>query len=722
MSDKRKNILDEPGDKRRKEDSDKTESKDQILNQLSTQQLLTQLLAKDKEREDRLRQLEFENRQIKEECEFFKKENVNVLNQNEEYKNEIQRLKCDLDTYGFTSSGVTLSGDVDPYQQEIEDENRKSGVGARCDVIVKQEALDNQEGYQLFVKGISKETLEIDIQREFERFGSVVHTYNTGHGNAFVTMQIKEDAEKAKENINNQITFGQIKVERARKGIRDLPAEMISCIDEKLSFEERKCFREVCLMCPSLRQKYKDEIEESAILNLRLWPHYKVPGDECLKFLKDFDILTSSRINIRLSLPHQKNLSAVENLERKLIEIIDVSHDRISKISVNEFLTADLLVILLKLTGLEQLSISSSLDRDSKILQNLIRNNSKGLKDLYLEDVRFKHFQFNVMPMLTEVFITNCRGDISIQSLISRSRSIEKLNLDNVNIDLISTACHKIKTLRMDGCSGKVSSLINHIGASLTDVSIKNVRFDSNITATLTNLQSLDLFDCNGDISSLLTQGATNISDLGLYRSVINTPVQQPFLHLKHLTIVWCRGEISSVLIKAAPYISTLNMIGIRLEPIFQKQFKNLNHLELTECSGAIASLLKQVAPVISTLSLLYIDLNTPVETPFSRLQGLKLVQCKGEIASLLNQAAGNVCILRMYDIEMDTFVENPFTMLKEVYIRDWDEEYDCSYVWNEIDISASPLLTKAGVLAQFGSKVIRTCDDDLDYYPGDSD
>merc|ERR1740131_25715 len=56
-----------------------------------------------------------------------------------------------------------------------------------------------------------------DIQGEFEKFGPVVDTYNTGKGYAFVTFENKNDAMNATAEMNGGSIFGQqIKVDSAK--------------------------------------------------------------------------------------------------------------------------------------------------------------------------------------------------------------------------------------------------------------------------------------------------------------------------------------------------------------------------------------------------------------------------------------------------------------------------------------------------------------------------
>ena len=72
------------------------------------------------------------------------------------------------------------------------------------------------------------------------------------------------------EKNNTIMLYHQIKVEKASKGMLDLPPELIEEIDQYLPFEDKKKFREVCLACPLLRHAYNDKIEESAIMKVNL--------------------------------------------------------------------------------------------------------------------------------------------------------------------------------------------------------------------------------------------------------------------------------------------------------------------------------------------------------------------------------------------------------------------------------------------------------------------
>ena len=51
-----------------------------------------------------------------------------------------------------------------------------------------------EEGCKLFVYGVNENTSNSELSDAFSKYGTVVDTYNTGKGYAFVTFDNKEDA------------------------------------------------------------------------------------------------------------------------------------------------------------------------------------------------------------------------------------------------------------------------------------------------------------------------------------------------------------------------------------------------------------------------------------------------------------------------------------------------------------------------------------------------
>jgi len=58
-----------------------------------------------------------------------------------------------------------------------------------------------EEGCKLFVYGVNEGTSNSELQEQFEKFGTVTDTYNTGKGYAFVTYDNKESAAEASERL-----------------------------------------------------------------------------------------------------------------------------------------------------------------------------------------------------------------------------------------------------------------------------------------------------------------------------------------------------------------------------------------------------------------------------------------------------------------------------------------------------------------------------------------
>merc|ERR1719221_1641847 len=73
------------------------------------------------------------------------------------------------------------------------------------------------DGCKLFIYGIDQNFQNIELQTEFEKFGTVTDVHNTGKGYAFVTFDSKESADSAIREMDGVILNGQqIKVNEAK--------------------------------------------------------------------------------------------------------------------------------------------------------------------------------------------------------------------------------------------------------------------------------------------------------------------------------------------------------------------------------------------------------------------------------------------------------------------------------------------------------------------------
>ena len=66
-----------------------------------------------------------------------------------------------------------------------------------------------EEGCKLFVYGVNENTSNSELSDAFSKYGTVVDTYNTGKGYAFVTFDNKDDAQTATDQLNGQEILGQ---------------------------------------------------------------------------------------------------------------------------------------------------------------------------------------------------------------------------------------------------------------------------------------------------------------------------------------------------------------------------------------------------------------------------------------------------------------------------------------------------------------------------------
>jgi len=406
--------------------------------------------------------------------------------------------------------------------EEVEEDRMK-------DVTAIGEIL-GPNGYKLFVKGIPTDVHELEIQSEFERFGPVVDSCNIGNGNAFVTFLIEEDSVNAMNQMEDQIIFGQqIKVEVAKIQLWELAPELIKIIDDFLPFKDRKNFRHVCLLCPALQPKYKDQFDKLGIFKINLQNY-----DLRAKFVSDFDILINSRMAIDLALPTEFEMSQFTNLKPKLMELINDCHPRITKIKFCRDIPAE--NILTKFRNLVKIELHSSKDKDSEKLQQLINNNATGLKYLTLSGTTIKNFHFNEMPNLIEVSLA-CNTGLFALSLFSKAINVRKLSLEYMIINNVAAAIvatlTNLKELEVIRCHGEVSRLINQCPPSVATLLLRKITLESIITAPLVNLRCLKLERCIGEISSLLTQSAPNITKLELHFIDLETKVRRPFNNLR---------------------------------------------------------------------------------------------------------------------------------------------------------------------------------------------
>jgi len=174
------------------------------------------------------------------------------------------------------------------------------------------------------------------------------------------------------------------------------------------------------------------------------------------------------------------------------------------------------------------------------------------------------------------------------------------------------------------------------------------------------------------------------------------------------ITRITAHTEVSNNLVQAILPKSTLEFLD--LYKVEFKEFQcnilsKLTEIKLSTCSGKIG--LKSLfagAICLKKLSLSWMEIDSDVATSATSSNNLKeldLWECTGEISLLLTLAAPTILKLRLCTIDMDTSVQNPFTKLQVFMLSTGPVPSD-----DEIEISASPLLTRPGKLSEFGTEL----------------
>ena len=368
--------------------------------------------------------------------------------------------------------------------------------------------------------------------------------------------------------------------------IVDLPPELRTEIIRKIPLRVLRTFRLVCVnnryLYDNLYQIITDDINMRDTLKIYLYDNQQ----RCTKILQDFKFLVKSSIKmISLDLPNWYGLSHTANLRAKLIDMINVSHDKIHQISIGYFVPRDALEEFLpQLTKLKKIRIDDS--ENTMLYQQLIKNHCGSVEKLELEDMTFTdEVTFSEMPKLTEIYLGACRGNTGLRSLLSRASNMKKVTLENLDIDASTVGTignmEKLEELELLHCRGKISTLLSR-ASNLKKVTLDNLYIDAATVGTIGNmekLEELELGECRGEVSNLLMAVAPNVSTLVLDQIRENIAVEVPFSKLTKVKLQNCSGEISSVLTQAAPYITSLQLYRIDMNTLVNKAFRKLKEV-----------------------------------------------------------------------------------------------------------------------------------------------
>ena len=144
----------------------------------------------------------------------------------------------------------------------------------------------------------------------------------------------------------------------ASKEISDLPAEIIDKINKLLpSLQDKKNFREVCLLSPQLRELYRDIIFHGDDDNVILHIHVDIRKEVGIS-AEDLQIVMNSSRNIKLTFHYFKSTNiSYQQYKAAIVNFVDICNGRITQIEIlfMPLCVWDLLQsILPKLTNVEK--------------------------------------------------------------------------------------------------------------------------------------------------------------------------------------------------------------------------------------------------------------------------------------------------------------------------------------------------------------------------------
>ena len=137
------------------------------------------------------------------------------------------------------------------------------------------------------------------------------------------------------KNIQNFYLGAETEKKMASKEISDLPAEIIDKINKLLpSLQDKKNFREVCLLSPQLRELYRDVLfygdDDDVILNVNV-DIRKNGGISA----EDLQIVMNSSRNVKLTFHYFKSENAeFEQYKAAILNFVNNCNDRITQIKI----------------------------------------------------------------------------------------------------------------------------------------------------------------------------------------------------------------------------------------------------------------------------------------------------------------------------------------------------------------------------------------------------
>lgn len=306
------------------------------------------------------------------------------------------------------------------------------------------------------------------------------------------TFSSQQEFESLRKTKSNDVV-GQGKTEATHATeFLNLPPEVITLVCKHyLPLQDLRKFRYVCLfnqyLYDNVYQIITEYLQKRDSLKLIL-------PDKSEKFVREYNILCKSSLNICLELPSFRP-QQFEG-QQLMVDLINESHSRVSELTIDA-------------------------DNDVAVLEKILPTLSD-LKTLKVCDWIKK---FSLISIL-------------VRDLIRKNAGLKHMQLHNTDLDAVTSSCCKnLKVLRLVYCTGQICSLIKHSAANLTSLDLRRLTLDSTFPEPLPKLRHLTLRGCNGAVSSLLAAVASSLTEFVFCEMNLDIEVKEPFTKLKVLKI-----------------------------------------------------------------------------------------------------------------------------------------------------------------------------------------
>lgn len=286
----------------------------------------------------------------------------------------------------------------------------------------------------------------------------------------------------------------------------NLPPEVICIIMDKhnLPLKDLRSFKSVCLtnqyLYNNLYPIVIQDIRKRDILKI----HLHDSNSRVDKFLDDYQFLIQSQMNVSVELPGKHQLSQVQLLQTRLMELLFQCHPRVKQLFVYKHFPGQLLrPILTKLwDALEMIGVFYLYpDGQSELLQSNAR-----LEYLYLKNLTKSNLmEVDGLSNVRELILWNCEGDYQL----SKASNLEALELKMMDLNVSTvTLPSTLQGLKLSLCTGNLSSVLSQAAPRITRLQLSGIDLETSVNQPFTNLKSVSIDEQRFNVrnSPLLTR------------------------------------------------------------------------------------------------------------------------------------------------------------------------------------------------------------------------